>query len=221
MSNLPAVMEETTGVTTEEPQQQKPNGASSVITSGEKEKPPDKPGKQKSARVSENATTLEQGRALSGAELKKKAKAEKAARRAQEKLAKPEAFLPDLKGPRKLETAEGSRSNSVAGIPGTPTAKGHQKQASASHKQIPLRPAVQQPTPAPIAEPKKEDKRVALFGHLYGQPRRTTVAGAGKDVHPAVLALGLQMSSYVVCGSNARCVATLLVFKRVISCRYT
>jgi hypothetical protein len=62
---------------------------------------------------------------------------------------------------------------------------------------------------------KQEDKNVAVFGHLYGQQRRTTIAGAGKEVHPAVLALGLQMRDYVVCGSNARCVATLLAFKRV------
>lgn len=57
---------------------------------------------------------------------------------------------------------------------------------------------------------------MAVFGHLYGQQRRTTVAGAGKEVHPAVLALGLQMRDYVICGSSARCVATLLAFKRVI-----
>jgi translation initiation factor eIF-2B subunit delta len=30
-----------------------------------------------------------------------------------------------------------------------------------------------------------------------------------------VLALGLQLRDYVVCGSSARCVATLLAFKRV------
>jgi translation initiation factor eIF-2B subunit delta len=62
---------------------------------------------------------------------------------------------------------------------------------------------------------KKEDKSVAVFGHLYGQQRRTTIAGAGKEVHPAVLALGLQLRDYVVCGSSARCVATMLAFKRV------
>jgi hypothetical protein len=69
---------------------------------------------------------------------------------------------------------------------------------------------------APVEQKKKkDDKKVAVFGHLYGQQRRTTVAGAGKEVHPAVLALGLQLRDYVVCGSSARCVATLLAFKRV------
>ncbi|KAJ6019277.1 hypothetical protein N7522_001344 [Penicillium canescens] len=72
-------------------------------------------------------------------------------------------------------------------------------------------------TSAPVEQKKKkDDKKVAVFGHLYGQQRRTTVAGAGKEVHPAVLALGLQLRDYVVCGSSARCVATLLAFKRVV-----
>lgn len=39
--------------------------------------------------------------------------------------------------------------------------------------------------------------------------------GVNKEVHPAVLALGLQMSTFTVCGSNARCVAMLLAFKKV------
>ena len=61
----------------------------------------------------------------------------------------------------------------------------------------------------------KETKEVALFGHLYGQSKRTSLAGIGRDVHPTVLALGIQMSNYVICGSNARCVATLFCFKKV------
>ena len=67
----------------------------------------------------------------------------------------------------------------------------------------------------PSKTPKHDGKKVALFGHLYGQPRNSTIMGAGKDIHPVVLALGLQMSSYVVCGSSARLVAMLLAFKRV------
>jgi len=63
-------------------------------------------------------------------------------------------------------------------------------------------------------EPKKEDKTVELFRHLY-KTRMTSIAGASKDVHPAVLALGLQMGNYTICGSCARLVATLQAFKRV------
>lgn len=58
-------------------------------------------------------------------------------------------------------------------------------------------------------------REVALFGHLYGHRRRITVDGAPKEVHPSILALGLKMSSYAVCGSNARCVAMLIAFKLV------
>jgi translation initiation factor eIF-2B subunit delta len=61
----------------------------------------------------------------------------------------------------------------------------------------------------------KEDKRVGFFSHLYPKDRRTSIAGAGKEIHPAVLALGLQLRDHVICGGNARCVATLLVFKKV------
>lgn len=61
--------------------------------------------------------------------------------------------------------------------------------------------------------PKKE---IPLFKHLESPGRRVSVAGSHKDVHPAILALGLQMASYDICGSSARCVATLLAFKRVI-----
>lgn len=186
---------------------------------GEKEKPPDKAGRQKlpKAKSPGDATSNQQGEKLSNAELKKRAKAEKAAKRAQAKEARPEAaVLPDLSGPRKVDTPpEISRKNSAGGGPGIPAAKGAHKQNASIQKNMPLRPAAQPQAAIPTAQPEKENKNVALFGHLYSQPRRTTIAAAGKDVHPAVLALGLQMSNYVICGSNARCVAMLLVFKRV------
>ena len=160
---------------------------------------------------------------LSGAEIKKRAKAEKAARRAQVKQGKPV----------KATKTEQTKPTTVAAKPGqdiakapingtigesTPTSKGVHKRtgsmSATSQKAVPLRPTHPQITPMPV-QPQKESKNVALFGHLHGHPRRTTLMGTGKDVHPAVLALGLQMSNYVICGSNARCIATLLVFKRV------
>ncbi|KAF8446515.1 initiation factor 2 subunit family-domain-containing protein [Terfezia claveryi] len=61
--------------------------------------------------------------------------------------------------------------------------------------------------------PKNE---IPLFRHLESPGRGVNLAGSHKDVHPAILALGLQMASYDICGSSARCVATLLAFKRVI-----
>jgi translation initiation factor eIF-2B subunit delta len=66
-------------------------------------------------------------------------------------------------------------------------------------------------------ESRRDQKNLGLFfGHLYSQPRQHSMVGASKDVHPAVLALGLQYSSYVICGSTARMVAMLLAFKAVI-----
>ena len=148
----------------------------------------------------------------SGAELKKRAKEEKAARRAKEKQAQ-QTPDPQIK---RGDTGKG------AGVHDTSSTmqiskNQHKKTGSivaSQHKPMALRP-VELHAVAPAQTAKKDKKKVGLFGHLYGTPRRTTIAGAGKDVHPAVLALGLQMSSYVICGSNARCVATLLVFKRV------
>jgi translation initiation factor eIF-2B subunit delta len=35
------------------------------------------------------------------------------------------------------------------------------------------------------------------------------------DVHPAIVRLGLMFAEFKICGANARCIATLSVFKRV------
>ena len=151
---------------------------------------------------------------LSGKELKEKAKADKIARRAKEKAGQQGQPIVDLGTIRPGE--KGNRRPSTAGANPSPLPRQHKGTDSASvntQKGIPVRPA--HDAHIIVEEPKKENKNVALFDHLYGNPRRTTIAGAGKDVHPAVLALGLQMRNYVICGSSARCVATLLAFKRV------
>ncbi|PIG80678.1 translation initiation factor eif-2b delta subunit [Aspergillus arachidicola] len=144
---------------------------------------------------------------LSPAELKKKAKAEKAARRAKERAEREASGGAGAgPGPNAAPPKKGSTGGGAGGkeAPGQPYKSQRHRRGSAT-----LASATEQ-------KKKQEDKNVAVFGHLYGQPRRTTIAGAGKEVHPAVLALGLQMRDYVVCGSSARCVATLLAFKRVI-----
>ncbi|KAG2416362.1 hypothetical protein HFD88_007577 [Aspergillus terreus] len=152
------------------------------------------------------------GEGLSPAELKKRAKAEKQARRAKEKAEREQGAGGGAGGPG--AHAAGKKGSAGGGAGGKDTGAGSQQKGQ-RHR----RGSAQAGTPAAAAEQKKkkqEDKNVAVFGHLYGQPRRTTIAGAAKEVHPAVLALGLQMRDYVVCGSSARCVATLLAFKRVI-----
>ena len=59
-------------------------------------------------------------------------------------------------------------------------------------------------------------KKLGMFSHLYNKERRTSIAGVGREIHPAVLALGVKLRDYDICGGNARCVATLLAFKKVI-----
>jgi translation initiation factor eIF-2B subunit delta len=137
---------------------------------------------------------------ISPAELKKQKAAEKQARRAQEKAAQgaPAVQQKPQKEP-KLPPKDGTpRPNTIRRRPSTSNA----------------------PPPTPVGpkkEPKKAVKQVGLFfGHLYSQPRQHSVVGASKDVHPAILALGLQYSSYIICGSTARMVSMLLAFKRVI-----
>ncbi|KAF2137525.1 uncharacterized protein K452DRAFT_235865 [Aplosporella prunicola CBS 121167] len=168
---------------------------------------------------------------LSGAELKKRAKAEKAAKRAREKADKDGPGAAAVGGgqasgkkpEQKQKDAKAGGQQGGAQQPGGGAQKGQlllQRPEAAMRRR-----SSQQVGPAGAAGPAKEvkekkkpaEKKVGLFGHLYGQPRRHEIEGAAKEVHPAVLALGLQMSSYVICGSNARCVAMLLAFKSVIN----
>ena len=153
---------------------------------------------------------------LSGKEKKELAKAQKASRRAAVKQNQQGQPAVDLAVANKGDVRKDSGKKGTPG-PASPHPKTQHKrtgstssgaQSSMPHRQGPSHLAV------PV-KPEKENKNVALFDHLYGNPRRTTMAGASKDVNHSVLALGLQMRNYVICGSSARCVAMLLVFKRV------
>ena len=55
-----------------------------------------------------------------------------------------------------------------------------------------------------------------MVSHLRSQTEKPGLASAGREIHPAVLSLGLQLRDYIICGANARCAAMLLVFKKVI-----
>lgn len=151
---------------------------------------------------------------LSGKELKAQKQAEKAARRAEKQTAPPPAAIgsstpaPGQKGSQK-------QSSKGAPLPGKAlAATGPNQQAALPVRN--RRGSTSAPAVKPVAAaPKPKAKQVGLFAHLYGHPRRYGIEGASKDVHPSVLALGLQMSNYEICGSTARCVAMLLVFKSV------
>ena len=153
---------------------------------------------------------------LSGKEKKELVKAQKASRRAAEKQKQQGQPVVDLVVGNKGDLRKESEKKSPLG-PAIPDLKTQHKRTgstSAGAQSSLHRQALSHAAPVP-AEPEKENKNVALFDHLYGTPRRTTIAGAGKDVNPSVLALGLQMRNYIVCGSSARCTAMLLAFKRV------
>jgi translation initiation factor eIF-2B subunit delta len=154
------------------------------------------------------------GGALTGAELKAQKKAEKAARRAQEAQARqaPSTLPPSAgQGATSTATSAGNASNSQHGNKGAkPESGGGQHKRNASQANVVSKGSHTNGTEVPAVE----DKTVELFRHLY-KPKSTTIANAAKEVHPAVLALGVQMSSYTICGSIARLVATLQAFKRV------
>ena len=162
------------------------------------------------------------GGKLSGTELKKRKQAEKAARRAQVKESKQQTDDRNPKATIKPESRQETKIKGSKKPSSTPTAAQapsiehppHHHRKGSIQKALHSKPQILADSPLP--EPPKHDRRVALFGHLYGkEARRSSIAGANKDVHPVVLALGLQMSNYVICGSSARCVAMLLVLKRV------
>lgn len=175
---------------------------------------------------------------LTPAELKKRAKAEKQARRAAQKGLEPgvpSASTPIPNGvdsstsvPKGGSSQEQKGKTSQAKPAGQQTQQQKQGKAPGTDNQtqragpsnqqqsMPVRRRPSQSGPPPPQPKKKENKQVELFSHLYTQPRRHTAEGAPKDIHPSVLALGFRISSYEICGSSARCVAMLLAFKDAI-----
>jgi len=178
-------------------------------TPAEAVQPPETP--SQSAPVQSTPTTngepSKDDQKLSFAEQKKRAKAEKQARRAQVVKATEPATKPQS-GPSK----EGHKQQ-------RDTKQGPRDDKS---KPLPIRRRPSQSNVPVVKEPekkvKKEPKQSGLFfGHLYSQPKQQSMIGASKDIHPAILALGLQYSSYAICGSTARMVAMLLAFKAVFA----
>lgn len=195
-----------------------PNGEQKVASLAEQT--PATNGTPSTAKKSEQGTKLADGpkeKELSGKEKKDLAKAQKAAKRAAEKQKQQGQPSVDLVAGNKGDLPKEAGKKGAVGPAISASKTQHKRTGSTSAVAPSSLPHRQAPSHAVLvaAEPEKEDKNVALFDHLYGHPRRTTVAGAGKDVHPAVLGLGLQMRNYIICGSSARCVAMLLAFKRV------
>lgn len=188
----------------------------------------------KSADSSASATELPAGPAkretklpaVSAAELKKIAKEEKAARRAAQK-----------QGPVSIDTDSTPHDESLdENANRSQTKDKSQSQQDSKHQRTSSKPTIAKPTSkempsrrrlshstpiVPTLPPMKEVKpvdlkQVSFFTHLYNQQqRRGTLEGTSKDVHPAILTLALQTSSYIICGGHARCVSMLLALKEV------
>jgi translation initiation factor eIF-2B subunit delta len=60
-----------------------------------------------------------------------------------------------------------------------------------------------------------KSRGLRIFSH-FGLPKPVGHSLKG-DIHPAIVRLGLLFSEFRICGSNARCIATLLAFKKVRS----
>ncbi|KAI0316983.1 hypothetical protein OF83DRAFT_1123689 [Amylostereum chailletii] len=59
-----------------------------------------------------------------------------------------------------------------------------------------------------------DSRGLRIFSHFALQkPSSHAVKG---DIHPAIVRLGLMFAQFKICGANARCIATLSVFKQVI-----
>ncbi|KAL6879241.1 hypothetical protein J3F83DRAFT_293835 [Trichoderma novae-zelandiae] len=135
---------------------------------------------------------------LSNAELKKRAKEEKAARRAAAKVSQPQ---PPAGAPGQADGAKG----------GKPKPKQDGPQAGSQHGK-----AAAPRSAAPIPAPKEAKPSVPeCFSHL-AMAKGANLTQADKDVHPAVLLLGQQMSTMAISDSTTRLEATLLAFKKVI-----
>lgn len=163
---------------------------------------------------------------LTNAQFKALGKAEKTARRTAAKAAK-EAQGKSSPQPNQAGESGGlTKVSSRDKAPGPKSAKGgrqHKRAPSTLASRPTIAKAIQgvasgeREIRSRKEQSSEERNRVAIFGHLYGQHKKRDILAANKDVHPAVLALGLQIKNYVICGGNARCAAMLLAFKRVSS----
>lgn len=141
---------------------------------------------------------------LSNAELKKRAKEEKAARRAQAKAAQ----APAGGGGSASSPAAPHADSADAKAKARSKQDGHQSHGQPQQQQ-------QQQHHAKPAPPKEKVPEVPrCFSHL-SMARRLDMAHADKDVHPVVLALGQYMATFAISHSITRLEATLLAFKKV------
>ena len=131
----------------------------------------------------------------SNAELKKKAKEEKAARRAQAKASQASQPQGGQAG------SEGKGGKGKAKPDGVPSQQ--QQPKGGAPKQV-----------VPVVPKKPKSQIPEFFSHL-SMAKRIPYTQADKDVHPSVLLLGQYMSTFELSHATARTEATLLALKQV------
>jgi len=152
------------------------------------------------------ATALATPPQLTPAQLKAKAKAEKAARRAQVKEVK---AIVAASQPQPGPDAKGGKGK---GKQDGPQTLGPQQQGKSG---LAHRPSMSGRRPSILVVEK--DIRSSIpecFSHLP-MAKRITLSHAHKDVHPAVLTVGQQMATFAIKDSISRLEATLLAFRKV------
>ncbi|KEF53458.1 uncharacterized protein A1O9_10433 [Exophiala aquamarina CBS 119918] len=204
---------------TQSEQSKRANGTAAAVPQGSKKNNPDsRPEAAPRSSIAQDIAEAGAGVKLTGAQLKKQKAAEKAARRADKVAEKgAEALAPPTASKSEAHRRPSTTKRESDG------GSHHKRTLSSSGKSLPIRGGLQQQqqqqaqaSAAPEKEKHKDPKRVPMFSHLYPKEKKASLAGAGREIHPAVLSLGLQLRDYVICGGNARCVATLLAFKKVI-----
>ncbi len=152
---------------------------------------------------------------LTNAELKAKAKAEKAARRAQAKTGKGGEAVP-AGAPTPVSSSLDVKGSKSKGKDGSQLS-GSSAQPQQSKTAAPRKPSMIGRRPS-IVVPEKDARSTipAFFSHL-AMAKRISTSQANKDVHPAVLAVGQQMATFTLRDSIARLEATLLAFRKVRS----
>lgn len=143
---------------------------------------------------------------LTPAQLKAKAKAEKAARRAQAKETKAAvaaASPAPAGGSQDAKGQKGGKGKQEGGGLQAPNVKPSHRPSMSGRR--PSFAAVEKDARSFIPE---------CFSHLP-MAKRVQTSHAHKDVHPAVLAAGQQMATFAIKDSISRLEATLLAFKKV------
>lgn len=141
---------------------------------------------------------------LTAAQLKAKAKAEKAARRAQVKEARTAA------APAPPTQEKGAAGADAKGAKGKGKQEGQQTQSRGAH-----RPSISGRRPSmPAVEKDVRSGIPDCFSHVP-MAKRIPTTQAHKDVHPAVLAVGQKMATFALQDSISRLRATLLAFRKV------